>query len=395
MSSQRISIIDILTIYFERKRFIVVSLLIIAAATVLGTQFLKKYYTARAMLLPSSSSSFSNPLSALMGDIQIDDIMKSFNFLDGGSDNDQVLTILESRRISEKVVERFNLAKRYKFTKRKKHYIEDVIIAFRRNLEVIETDLNTIAISFTDTNPAFAAEVVNYIVGELDSINTELSHSTARNTRLFFENRLKVVKQDMDSAHAKLAEFQEKHNFLDLKQQVLSSIEALSLVEAQILTNDINAEMLKSRYGSGSLEANELLKNRKTLERKMQQYLDSGSGELIIPLKNTPKLGIEYTYLMRDVKVQELLHAFLLQNYEQAKLSEAKNTPTINILEHATIPQKKSKPKRMIICVLLFSVGFVIVSFIVFIQKWYALQKRDNTEGYQKLLALKKQIGIW
>ena len=394
MNDKKISIIDIALVLLERKRFLIISLLIVSVATVTGTFFLKKHYTAYANLLPSKSSSFSNPLSAIMGDLPITSLMKSFNFLSDGTDNDQLITILESRRMAELVIDKFDLAKRYKFTKKKKYYIEDVITAYHTNLEVFETDLKNITISFTDTSPAFSANVVNFMISQLDSINYELSRTMARNTRQFFEERLKVVKKDMDSAHARLADYQEKNKFLDLEEQVLSSIQALSIVEAQILNTDINAELIKNRYGSSSYEAQELMRNRKALQQKMKEYLDSGSGELIIPLNKTPRLAIEYTYLLRDVKVQEMLHAFLLQNYEQAKLTEANNTPTITVLEYAKIPQKKSRPKRTILCLLIFSVSFILLSLFVMLMKWVEIQKETDTPTYKKLMMIKKYLGL-
>lgn len=395
MNDKKISILDIALILLEKKRFLFITLTLISIATVTSTFFMKKHYIATATLLPAKSTSLSSPLSAMMGDLPLGNIMKSFDFLEGGSDNDQLISILESRRLAELVVEHFSLADRYKFTKKKQFYIEDVILAFHKHYEAYETDLKNIVITYTDTNPAFSADVVNYIVSELDSTNFSISRDNARNTRLFFEERLRVVKKEMDSAHAKLATFQEKNNFLNLEDQVSSSIEALSLIEAQLLSNDVNVELLKNRYGTNGYEVRELMKNRKILEERMNHYLDNGSGQLILPLKKAPRLGIEYTYLLRNVKVQEMLHAFLLQNYEQAKLTEANTTPTVTVLEYAKPPQKKFRPKRTIICFLVFTISFVLLSFWILIVKWFTMQKEGQTEAYHKLARAGKHIGHW
>lgn len=385
MRDNKISILDLVIILLERKWFLLVSLLLIGAVSVVYTLFLPKYYTAQGLLLPSSSSSMSNPLAAMLGDLPVGNMMKSLDFLDGGSDNDQVLAILGSRRLAEKIITQFDLANRYEFTKKKKFFFENLLIAFNRNYSVAETDLKNISITFTDSNPTFAAEVANAIITHLDSISSEISHNSAKNTRIFFENRLSVVKKEMDATHQQLAKFQEKYNYIDLEQQIKSSISALSAVEAQILNTDIKMEFLKNRFGNSNFEATELLKDRKVLEKRMQHYLDSGSGELIIPLKKTPQLAIEYSYHLRDVKVQEILYGFIMQNYEQAKLTEAKNTPTVNVLEYASVPQKKSRPKRMIICLILCSIGFIGIIAIIFITKWYTIQRSEQTASYQKI----------
>ncbi len=395
MQGKKISVIDLLVILLERKRLFIGSMALISVISVVVALLLPVYYTASASLLPSMNSPIHNSLSTLMGDIPINSMMKSLDLFGGGSDNDQVLAILGSRRISEKVIERFNLVKRYRFDRNKRYFIEDVIRRFNKNFEVIESDLENIVISFTDTSAEFSAEVVNFIIEELDTINSEISRNSARNTRIFFENRLAIVKEEMDTAHQRFAAFQEKYNYLDLEQQVSSSVDALSKIEAQILSNDINIDLMKSRYGTESNEVNELVKNRRLLKRRMAHYLDSGSGELIIPLKDTPKLGIEYSYLLRDVKVQEMLHAFLLQNYEQAKLTEANNTPTINVLEYARIPQKKARPKRAVLCLLSFFSGSIAMMVLIFFLKWYEIQSENKTEGYEKVRTLLTHLTKW
>ena len=394
MQGKKVSIVDLLLVLLECKKFLIVSMVLVSVGAVVLALVLPEYFTAQAVLLPSTNMAMQNPLSSLLGDLPINNMMKSLDLL-GGSDNDQVLSILGSRRIAEKAISRFDLVTRYKFHKRKKYYIEDVIRRFNKNFSVNETDLGNLALSFTDKNAQFSAEVVNFIIGELDVMNSQISRNNAKNTREFFENRLALVRHDMDSVHQRFADFQQKHNYIDLEQQVKVSIEALSKVEAQILNNDINVEFLKNRYGAGSYEVRELARERRLLQEKMTQYLDSGSGELIVALKEAPRLGIEYTYLVRDVKVQEMLHSFLLQNFEQAKLSEANNTPTINVLEYAKVPQKRSRPKRMVLCMLIFFAGLITFSMLCLIRKWYIVQTVEKSEAFTKISFLLARLKKW
>ncbi len=394
MQEKKISIVDLLLLLLEYKKFLIGGMAFISVAAVVTVLLLPEYFTAQAVLLPSSGMSMNNPMSSVLGDLPLN-MMKSFDFLDGGSDNDQLLSILESRRLAEKAIDKYDLITRYKFHKKKKYYIEDVIRRFNKDFSVTETDLKNLSLSFTDKNPGFSAELLNYLIGELDSINSEISRNNARNTRQFFERRVAIVKAAMDSAHQRFADFQQEHNYIDLEKQVGASIDALSKVEAQILSSDINLEFLKNRYGAGSYEVRELRRERGVLQQRMSHYLDSGSGELIISLKDAPRLGIEYTYLLRAVKVQEMLHAFLLQNYEQARLSEANNTPTVNVLEYAKPPQKRSRPKRMIFCMLSFFGGFVLLSLLSLIHKWYVIQVAEKSESYAKVSAVLSQLKKW
>ena len=57
-----------------------------------------------------------------------------------------------------------------------------------------------------------------------------------------------------------------------------------------------------------------------------------------------PSLALEYGRLMRDLKVQETLFSLLTSQYEQAKLAEAHDTPTVQVLDPAVPDYEKSRP---------------------------------------------------
>jgi uncharacterized protein involved in exopolysaccharide biosynthesis len=105
----------------------------------------------------------------------------------------------------------------------------------------------------------------------------------------------------------------------------------------------------------------------------------------VLPLQKTPELGIQYAYLFRDVKVHETLYAFILQMYEQAKFQEANNSPSVSVLERARVPEKRARPKRAVVCLLAFFVGFILLSSWVLVTHWYGVQAGRRTPTYLKL----------
>jgi len=62
-------------------------------------------------------------------------------------------------------------------------------------------------------------------------------------------------------------------------------------------------------------------------------------------VSSLPPVGTELGRLIRDVKVQETIYSLLASQYEQARIEEARDTPTVQILDYATPPEKKYKPK--------------------------------------------------
>jgi hypothetical protein len=57
-------------------------------------------------------------------------------------------------------------------------------------------------------------------------------------------------------------------------------------------------------------------------------------------------LGVRYADLYRRTKIQEVVYETLTQEYELAKVQEAKETPSVKVLDAAAIPERKSFPPR-------------------------------------------------
>jgi capsule polysaccharide export protein KpsE/RkpR len=89
-----------------------------------------------------------------------------------------------------------------------------------------------------------------------------------------------------------------------------------------------------------------------------QGHGERAAGDIFIPTQAVPDLGLRYSRLLRDIKVQETVFELLTQQYELAKMEEAKDSPTIQVLDPADVPERKSKPKRGTI---VFVVAFAVL----------------------------------
>lgn len=70
-----------------------------------------------------------------------------------------------------------------------------------------------------------------------------------------------------------------------------------------------------------------------------------------------PDLALQYVRLLREAKIQETLYGLLTQQYEIARIQEAKDSPTIQTLDIAKVPEKRSRPKRRQIVLLSVMAG--------------------------------------
>ena len=78
---------------------------------------------------------------------------------------------------------------------------------------------------------------------------------------------------------------------------------------------------------------------------------NDGEDDLFLLLSEIPDLEVKLMGLKREVEIQSMLYAFLTQKYEESKIQEARDTPTIQILDPANKPEKRYQPKRKLMVV--------------------------------------------
>jgi uncharacterized protein involved in exopolysaccharide biosynthesis len=84
--------------------------------------------------------------------------------------------------------------------------------------------------------------------------------------------------------------------------------------------------------------------------------------------------------LSREAKIKEMLYELLTREYEIAKIEEAKSMPTIQILDKAVVPEKKCKPKRVLIVAISAITGLFLAICIAFARE-YSAQARVSVQS--------------
>src|SRR6185369_16880241 len=106
-----VGFLDLILILLERKWLLLIGTVLAGAASVAVVLLMTSYYTATAVVLPSQQK-MGMPFGSLMGDLPVGNLMKSLDFLGGQDNNSRFLSILDSRRLAEKVIDRFDLETR-------------------------------------------------------------------------------------------------------------------------------------------------------------------------------------------------------------------------------------------------------------------------------------------
>jgi uncharacterized protein involved in exopolysaccharide biosynthesis len=112
-----------------------------------------------------------------------------------------------------------------------------------------------------------------------------------------------------------------------------------------------------------------------------------------MPTGRMAEIGTDYAKQLRDLKFNEVLYGLLLQQYEAAKLDEAKNATIIQVIDKAVPPEKKVKPKRAMMVLLAGIIGFFLSVFGAFIME-YRERANANPEDRERFDTLKKYLSL-
>lgn len=377
---------EIIAIFIKWRRLLAVSFLAAAVLTLIVSLFLPNWYTSRALLFPPQQETGGMGLSSLLsGGLS--------GLLSGGSKmslptfatpSDIYASVLKSRKVSETVIARHDLIKYYGTKK-----MEKTIMEFSGHLGVkVEPD-GMISLSFEDKDPQKAAAIMISLIDILNKVNSEASASQAGATRRFIEERLDQSKLDLAKAEDDYRDFQLKNKAISLDDQMKAVIGSLAELKGQQALAEIELGVLRRTFLAGHTSI--LQQEAKIDEIKKQiKILEDGSPDsvreaLSIPVSAAPNLGLELVRLTRELKIQETIFELLTQQYEQAKIQEKKDTPSIQTLDSPSIPEKKSRPKRTILALMAGILSVLMSTVAVFGKEFVDRQKRANTETYQHL----------
>jgi uncharacterized protein involved in exopolysaccharide biosynthesis len=328
------------------------------------------YSSTTTLMPPDNSSQFYDVmgmLSPASGAASLGSEVLGLN-----TPGDLFMSILRSRNVQDGLIARFDLVHHYKV--RFPEYARKVLASQTK----IDQDRQSgvISISVNADNPTLAAELARGYVEELDRVVTDDSTSAARRERVFLEERVKDVKQDLDQSAKALSQFSTRTKAIDVSSQAKSMVDAEAKLEGELIDGRSQLAALRQTYS----ESSNLVKAAEARTAELQREINATGGT---PNKNgsaaaaggsvyptvgeLPALGLTYFDLERKVTVDENLWEALTKEYETAKVEEAREIPTIHVLDAAEVPRMKSSPNRKLMILIGALISFVLACLLVLV----------------------------
>ena len=353
------------------RTFIIFTATLLTTLTVAIVWNLPKEYTAEGLLLPPSES------SSII--INTGDYEKRLTKLDMGpltGTTDIFVRILESRTVSDKIINDFNLIEHYD-----KVRLSDAYHKLMDRAYITKTREDLLEISVTDRSAEMSANLVNAFIDELHNVYKSIVAEKANEKITFYTSKLDELQSELQQVKQEFIDFQLEHKTIDFNQQTKLVME--QAIELKVKLAEINMNISLSNDGS-NLSKSDLTNPKKSINLQLSE-LEKGGGTssfFNLPLDKIPLLKREYEALFTKVKVKEAISALLLERVEQAKIQSQGTVPEFSVLQRAKVPDIHSFPHKSKVLIIGFICSLFLSVLLASFLNYFNKLQSESPENY-------------
>ena len=352
-------------------------ILLASAAAIL----LPDLYKASVVILPPQSNSSSAAMLAQLGNLG------ALASMGGGlsikNPNDMQVALIKSRTVEDAMVERFHLQAEYH-----KRYVSSAGKRWE-SMTAVENGLKDglIRLSVTDRDPDRAAELANGWVEEYRRLTASLAVTEAAQRRLFFAREVNEERDALTHAEDNLKDTEQRTGVLELDGQSRALIASAAMLRAQVAAKQVEIRAMREFATSENPDmarAEQELTGMESQLAAMDVNSDHVTGDLIAPKGKVTQAGLDYARALREVKYHEAMYQLLTGQYEVARVDEARQGSTIQVVDPAIVPDRPGSHYRLWI----FLAGIVFALPLALVTAWI-------TDAIDSVLRLRRHYGCW
>src|SRR5277367_5042133 len=267
------------------------------------------------------------------------------------------IAVMHSRTAEDRIIQRFDLKKVYST-----RFEESARTRLEKNTAISEDRKSGVTtVGVTDHDAKRAAAITGAYIEELDTLIAQLNTSAAHRERVFLEERLDKIKVDLESAEKDFSQFASKNATIDISAQGRAMLEGAASLQGQLIGAESQLEGLRQIYSDNNIRVRTTQARIAELRSQLQKMggtsrgtvpSDQSTADNAYPtLRQLPILGVPYADKFRQLKVDEAVYETLTKQFELAKVQEAKEIPSVKVLDQPDVPERKSFPPRALIII--------------------------------------------
>jgi capsule polysaccharide export protein KpsE/RkpR len=351
----RIAVSDLaMLLWRQRRKLAIVAGVGFVLATAISF-LIPNEYQSTARLMPPDPQTFSR--TSVLNSLTAGGIMlqgAGGGLLNARTVGSTAIGVLSSRTVQDDIIHRYDLRKEYrcKFDLDARKKLAD------RTTIVEDTKSGIITVTVTDREPQRARDILESYIEELNALVNSLSTSSARRERLFLEQRLKSIKEDLDADSGALSQFSSHNAAFDPKMQGEAAMQAVGRVQGELIAAQSELSGMRAEYTDDNERVRQVRGRVEELQRQLKKMAGAGespdasnvdAGPMLPSVRELPVLGLTYNKLYRKVTMEETLYETLTKQYELAKVQEAEEIPQIKVLDAPDVPEHRSSSHRLAI----------------------------------------------
>lgn len=369
----------------HRRLFFRVAVVVCLLSVVMVLLLPKEFESSARIMPPEQGGNGAAMLAALVGKSGAGALAGLAGSLVGAKNNSALfVALLHSGTISGHLIDRFDLQRVYH-----KRYRVDTGKRLAHLTKITEdTKSGVITIVVTDETRERARDLAQGYLDELNNLVARVNTSSAHREREFIEQRLSTVQAELQRAEQELSEFSSKNTAIDIKEQTKATVEAGAKLEGQLIAGETELDSLRQIYGNQNVRVRAAEARNSILQRELKRAngqadlgseTNTDSSHPYPALRQLPQLGIQWANLYRNVRIHETVFDLLSEEYENARIEEAKSIPTIGVIDFPGVPERRSGPHRTLIVLISIFLSFVMTAlFLLARRSWLAMDDSDS-----------------
>jgi uncharacterized protein involved in exopolysaccharide biosynthesis len=336
---------------------------IAAVVTLLATVYafvMPQTYTSTVTILPPKKEERGSGLMDMLsgaGAAEAFDLGGTLGF--GSRPSDIFVKILSSRTVSDSLIRRHRLVEFFGISPSVSWRHAGRPLADATVIESSKDGMISVSVSLSTGHAAssaeiervkrLAADIANDYVYCLDVVNRATLVSTAKSSRIYIQQQLVETRRALDTAYAELVAYQEAHRAVSVDKQLEALVTTAATLKTQLAEAVIELGVARRDMRADSRAVQELQARVEELQKQYARLQDgqAGDGDFVMAFLRLPRVARDLAQLVRSVKSLEEVNAFLNRQYYRDRLQEARDLPTVQVLDPAIPAWKRTAPRRM------------------------------------------------
>ncbi len=378
--SDEIDLLVLFRLVVRNFKFLALVSLAFAVTGALWSMFvMQPIFESKAMITNRTSDSRAGQLGST-----VSPLIQLLSMSGGNQQVAQFQKILESRALTEAVIDEGGLLKKLNLAEDQQHGLAGTKARLAKSLEkgvFIELEGDFLTISYRHTDPQFAYEIITLYLDQLTKRIQGTMQTSAKATEIFIEKRLQEAEVSLAEVEKKYVNFQKSEGLVALPSQLGITLSAASSLRNRLIEKEMEIALYRDIIKDSS-EIQRLESERLQIKTQLDKLIEGqnrtsarGSGttgsqsnrniEIYTPLKQTGTLSVEFANMERLYLSQIKLVELLKNQLEVARIDSKRQESGFLTIDPPTIPIYQVAPNKTIITILSGMLGILIASLIV------------------------------